>query len=236
MSIHHKPLTAAAVEPLLRGRFGRPYLWSESCASTQDVLRGIGSPGGRGRGDRAPDLRARPRGAAVGGRRREGAPALAAAAAAGGHRRRSSSRSSPGSRSRRRSRSAGTPRGSSGRTTSCSTGRKVAGVLLESSDGDGRLRDRRSTSPRTRASFRPARRCAAGSLVGVTGTAPDRAALLASLLEILEHRYDAWRRSGLAALLDELEARNVLRGQPGGGAAGQTSGSRRGRIAPPTAG
>jgi len=53
----------------------------------------------------------------------------------------------------------------------------------------------------------------AASLLGVRGTAPDRAALLASLLEILEHRYDAWCRSGLAAMLDELEARNVLRGQ-----------------------
>jgi biotin-(acetyl-CoA carboxylase) ligase len=37
--------------------------------------------------------------------------------------------------------------------------------------------------------------------------------LLATVLEILEHRYDAWRRSGLAPLLDELEARNVLVGR-----------------------
>jgi biotin-(acetyl-CoA carboxylase) ligase len=28
----------------------------------------------------------------------------------------------------------------------------------------------------------------------------------------LEHRYDAWLRRGLASLLDELEARNALRG------------------------
>jgi BirA family biotin operon repressor/biotin-[acetyl-CoA-carboxylase] ligase len=34
------------VEPLLRGRFGRPYLWSESCASAQDVLRGSDLPEG----------------------------------------------------------------------------------------------------------------------------------------------------------------------------------------------
>ena len=46
MSSRHKPLTAAAVEPLLRGRFGRPYLWSASCASTQDVLRGSDLPEG----------------------------------------------------------------------------------------------------------------------------------------------------------------------------------------------
>ena len=51
-----------------------------------------------------------------------------------------------------------------------------------------------------------------GSLATLTGRPPDRAELLASLLEILEHRYDAWCRSGLTPLLDELEARNVLRG------------------------
>ena len=46
MLIQHKLLTAAVVEPLLRGRFGRPYLWSESCPSTQDVLRGTDLPEG----------------------------------------------------------------------------------------------------------------------------------------------------------------------------------------------
>ncbi len=52
----------------------------------------------------------------------------------------------------------------------------------------------------------------AGSLRVAIGRAPGRATLLAALLRILEHRYDAWCRSGLAPLLDELEARNVLRG------------------------
>ena len=37
--LEHKVLTADRVEPLLRGRFGRPYLWREECASTQDALR-----------------------------------------------------------------------------------------------------------------------------------------------------------------------------------------------------
>jgi BirA family biotin operon repressor/biotin-[acetyl-CoA-carboxylase] ligase len=32
------PLTAAEVEPLLRGRFGRPYLYAAQCASTQRLL------------------------------------------------------------------------------------------------------------------------------------------------------------------------------------------------------
>ena len=69
----------------------------------------------------------------------------------------------------------------------------------------------------------------AGSLATVLGRAPDRAELLASLLEILEHRYDTWRSSGLAPLLDELEARNVLRGAHVtiGGESGNA-----GRIAP----
>ena len=56
-------LTPSAVEPLLRGRLGRPYAWSESCASTQDALRDPSLPegavavtehqtAGRGRGGR----------------------------------------------------------------------------------------------------------------------------------------------------------------------------------------
>ena len=42
---HHEVLTDV-VEPLLRGRFGRPYLWQETCPSTQDVLRGSDLPRG----------------------------------------------------------------------------------------------------------------------------------------------------------------------------------------------
>ena len=33
-------LTADVVEPLLRGRFGRPYLWTEECAVDAGALRG----------------------------------------------------------------------------------------------------------------------------------------------------------------------------------------------------
>ena len=39
-------LTAELVTPRIRGRFGVPYLWHESCSSTQDVLRGSGLPEG----------------------------------------------------------------------------------------------------------------------------------------------------------------------------------------------
>ena len=33
-----RPLKREVVEPLLRGRFGRPYLWLQSCPSTQRAL------------------------------------------------------------------------------------------------------------------------------------------------------------------------------------------------------
>lgn len=39
------PLTPEAVEPLLRGRYGRPYTWRESCSSTQ-LLLAAGDPDG----------------------------------------------------------------------------------------------------------------------------------------------------------------------------------------------
>jgi BirA family biotin operon repressor/biotin-[acetyl-CoA-carboxylase] ligase len=34
-------LTAEQIEPRLRGRFGRPYVWRTVCASTQDLARGL---------------------------------------------------------------------------------------------------------------------------------------------------------------------------------------------------
>ena len=100
---------------------------------------------------------------------------------------------------------------SSGRTTSCSPGARWPACCSRpprapSSAGSGqRLADRGR---------------ATGADAPAGGLAADRARVArstarrcsASLLEILEHRYDAWRRSGLAPLLDELEARNVLRG------------------------
>ena len=34
-----RPLTRDVVQPLLRGRFGKPYRWHERCASTQRLLK-----------------------------------------------------------------------------------------------------------------------------------------------------------------------------------------------------
>ena len=220
------------VEPLLRGRFGRPYLWSESCASTQDVLRGTDLPegavavtehqtSGRGREGRPwEDVAGKALLLSLLLRPPADTPTQQLALVAG-------LAVAEAVEERRDAAGIKWP------NDVLLDGRKVAGVLLEASDGSRRLRDRRSTSRRTRASFRPARRCPRGRCSPSPGAAPDRAALLAALLEILEHRYDAWCRSGLAPLLDELEARNVLRGQRvevGGVARGRRARSR------PTAG
>ncbi|HUH14532.1 MAG TPA: biotin--[acetyl-CoA-carboxylase] ligase [Gaiellaceae bacterium] len=53
----------------------------------------------------------------------------------------------------------------------------------------------------------------AGSLRSVTGREYDRAALLVDLLLELERRYEAWREGGLDAVYDDLGARDFLRGR-----------------------
>jgi BirA family biotin operon repressor/biotin-[acetyl-CoA-carboxylase] ligase len=91
-------------------------------------------------------------------------------------------------------------------------GRKVAGILLESS-GDEVVCGIGVNVSQTDAELPADVRLPAASLLTAAGQETDRVLLLVSLLETLEHRYDAWRRRGLAPLLDELEARNALRGR-----------------------
>lgn len=52
-----------------------------------------------------------------------------------------------------------------------------------------------------------------GSLLTATGAAPDRAALLATILSRLERAYGTWREAGLGALQAALAARDFLRGR-----------------------
>ena len=208
---HHKPLTPAVVEPLLRGRFGKPYLWRESCASTQDMLRDAGLPegavavtehqtAGRGRaGRRWEDVAGTSLLCSLLLRPTDAAPVQQLSLVAG----------LAVAETVEETRDAA---GIKWPNDVLLRGRKVAGVLLELSAGvvvcgiginvsqeDAELPDGTPVP--------------AGSLASVTGHRPHRAELLVTLLEILEHRYDAWRRHGLAPMLDELEARNVLRGR-----------------------
>lgn len=208
----HKLLTADVVEPLLRGRFGRPYRWRESCPSTQDVLRADrGLPhgavavtehqtSGRGREGRPwEDVAGKSLLLSLLLRPPAGTPSQQLALVAG--------LAVAESVEERRDAA-----GIKWPNDVLLGGRKVAGVLLEASEGavvcgiGVNVAQRDEELPSGLA-------MPAGSLLGVTGTAPDRANLLISLLEILELRYDAWCRSGLAPLLDELESRNVLRGR-----------------------
>jgi len=204
-------LTPDAVEPLLRGRFGRPYLWSASCDSTQDVLRATGLPegavavtehqsSGRGREGRAWED--------VGGKALlvslllqppVDAPAAQLSLVAG----------LAVAEAVEQSRDAA---GIKWPNDVLLGGRKVAGVLLEASEGTVVCGIGVNVS-QTASELPAGPRIPAGSLLVATGRAPDRAELLVALLEIFEHRYDTWCRSGLQPLLDELETRNVLRGQ-----------------------
>jgi BirA family biotin operon repressor/biotin-[acetyl-CoA-carboxylase] ligase len=212
------------VEPLLRGRFGRPYLWKARCTSTQDVLRGSDLPegaiavtghqtSGRGRQGRPwVDVAGKSLLLSLLLRPPAGTPTHQLALVAG-------LAVAEAVEERRDAAGIKWP------NDVLLEGRKVAGVLLEASEGcvvcgiGVNVAQREEELPIGTA-------VPAGSLLGLTGTAPDRAALLVSLLEILEHRYDAWCRAGLAPLLDELESRNVLRGRRAevGGEAG-TAGS-----------
>ncbi len=207
----HKLLSPAAVEPLLRGRFGRPYLWSEACASTQDVLRGAELPEGAvAVTEHQTDGRGRER------RRWTDEPGMALLVSL-------LLRPPAGSPSQQLSlvcalAVAETVEGAVARTAGVKwpndvllDGRKVAGILLESAGGAVvcgvglNVDQTESGLPRDA-------RIPAASLRTATGRAYDRTALLVSLLGRLEARYDAWLRDGLAALLAELERRDVLRG------------------------
>ncbi len=91
-------------------------------------------------------------------------------------------------------------------------GRKVAGVL-------GELRETLVVLGiginvnQTGDQLPPDARQPPGSLRSLTGHAHDRPALLGSLLLQLERLYDRWRDAGLAALSDEIGARDFLRGR-----------------------
>ena len=90
--------------------------------------------------------------------------------------------------------------------------RKVAGVLAELKDGAVVLGI--GINVNQRPGELPAdTKVAAGSLYSVTGRESERGELLADLLLELEHRYDAWREDGLAALYEDLGARDFLRGR-----------------------
>jgi BirA family biotin operon repressor/biotin-[acetyl-CoA-carboxylase] ligase len=204
-------LEAAVVEPLLRGRFGRPYRYEVSCASTQGLLDESLPEGavavcdeqtaGRGRLGRGWHA---PRGTAV----------LCSTLL----------RPPPGRRAAELSLVAGMAAADAAELTLGLTTqikwpndvmvnrRKVAGVLAEARGvlvvvGIG------VNVNQTREQLPPDAPTPAASLRTIDGREHERAPLLALLLERLEGHYDAWRADGIDALYDVLGARDFLRGR-----------------------
>lgn len=206
-------LNAQRVEPLLRGRFGRPYLYRTQCESTQLLLDAESSEGavavcdhqlaGRGRLDRSWQA---PAGVAIlcsvllrppEGRRFPELTLVAGLAAAEVVE----------------------------AATDVSTelkwpndvivdGRKVAGILAQVIDGSVVLGI--GLNVNQEAHELPAAeqtRVPPGSLYTVDSRARDRAPLLADLLFSLERQYDTWREHELASLIPFVQVRDFLRGK-----------------------
>jgi BirA family biotin operon repressor/biotin-[acetyl-CoA-carboxylase] ligase len=209
--IHRKPLTPDLVEPLLRGRLGRPYLWSESCASTQDALHEPALPEGA---VAVTEHQSAGRGRA--GRRWEDEPgaslllsvllrpsetseiaqlslvcALAVAETVEGE--------LDGDVGVKWPNDVLVDRG------------KLAGILLEGRDGVVVCGIGLNVNQNEAGLPRDARTPVA-SLRTITGREHDRMELLVRLLERVETHYDAWLADGLEPLLPALERRDALRG------------------------
>lgn len=204
-------IDAAAVEPLLTGRFGKPYLYRASTETTQRLLDASAPEGavavadeqtaGRGRMGRSwqaaagssilvsillrpPDGRRAPELTLVGGV----ATALAI------------------------ERATGLAAQLKWPNDVMLEGHKVAGGIAELKDGAVVLGIGINVN-QAREDLPTGTKAPAGSLRTVAGRELERAPLLADLLLELERRYDAWSSAGLGALHEELDARDFLRGR-----------------------
>jgi BirA family transcriptional regulator, biotin operon repressor / biotin---[acetyl-CoA-carboxylase] ligase len=203
-------LSPETVEPLLQGRFGRPYLYRETCESTQRVLEPELAEGavavcdeqtaGRGRLGRTwsapagtailcsvllrpPPERAAPELSLVGG--------VAVAESVEAATSLSSQIKWPNDVLVNR--------------------RKVAGILAEADSGTVVLGIGLNVN-QSREDL-PDGGELAGSLLTIDGVRRDRAPILADLLLRLEQAYDGWREGGLDAIYEGLGARDFLRGR-----------------------
>jgi BirA family transcriptional regulator, biotin operon repressor / biotin---[acetyl-CoA-carboxylase] ligase len=205
-------LAPAAVRPLLRGRFGEPYLYEPECASTQALLAGSDLPEGA---VAVTEHQTAGRGRL--GRTWEDAPGAGVLVSV-------LLRPPPGPNVPQLSLVCALALTEAvEHATDLSAQikwpndvmldrRKVAGILLEGGDaavvcGIGlNVNQGREQLP-------AGTRREAGSLRTVTGSAHDRADLLVDLLARLEVHYGTWRERGLPALHDGIGSRNFLFGR-----------------------
>lgn len=203
-------LVPEAVEPLLQGRFGRPYLYRESVESTQALFDRSEPEGavavaeeqtaGRGRLGRAweaplgssilcsvllrpPEVPTLPQLSLVGG--------LAAAEAV--------------------EQALGLAAEIKWPNDVLVRGGKVAGVLAEALEGVVVMGI--GINVNQQPSELPAGAVPAASLRAIGGPPRDRAPILARLLERLEHHYRLWLERGFDAIFDGLSSRDFLRGR-----------------------
>ena len=204
-------LSPERVEPLLTGRFGRPYVYEQSCGSTQELLD-AGMPEGalalcdeqtqgRGRLGRswtAPpgtailaSLLLRPPSDRVVSELSLVAGTAVAEAIEGG---------------------VGLAVQVKWPNDVMLNRRKVAGILAEASDGivavgiGVNVNQERGDLPEDTP-------VSAGSLYTIDGVKRERGPLLAGILERLEVNYDAWLERGLDGVYDSLGSRDFLRGR-----------------------
>jgi BirA family biotin operon repressor/biotin-[acetyl-CoA-carboxylase] ligase len=204
-------LTPPAVEPLLRGRFGRSYVYRDRCESTQRLLdRALGEgavavcdeqTGGRGRLGRpwiAPPgaavlcsvLLEPPAGRAIAQLSLVAGVAVAETVEA----------------------ATSLPAGIKWPNDVLLGGRKVAGVLAEAGDGAVVLGIGLNVN-QPEAELPGEGSVPAGSLFTADGVTRERAPILADLLLRLESAYVRWRERGLEAVHEGLAARDLLRGR-----------------------
>ena len=204
-------LAPQRVEPLLTGRLGQPYLFEESCGSTQELLQADLPEGALAVCDEQTEGRGRL------GRTWTSPPGTAILCSV-------LLRPPPERVAAELSLVAGT---AVAEALEVAVGlavqvkwpndvmlnrRKVAGILAEASEGavsvgiGVNVNQERTELPENT-------QVAAASLYTIDGVKRDRAPLLAAIVERLERNYDAWLERGLDGVYDSLGSRDFLRGR-----------------------
>jgi BirA family transcriptional regulator, biotin operon repressor / biotin---[acetyl-CoA-carboxylase] ligase len=204
-------LSPERVEPLLTGRFGHPYVYEESCESTQDLL-GADMPEGalalcdeqtQGRGRQGRNWTAPPGSAILlslllrpPSDRVVSELSLVAGTAV-----------------------AEAIEGQVGLAVQVKwpndvmlNRRKVAGILSEATGGIVTVGIGVNVN-QERGDLPDETNVPAGSLYTIDGVKRERAPVLAAILERLELNYDAWLERGLDGVYDSLGSRDFLRGR-----------------------
>lgn len=205
-------LAPEVVEPLLGGRFGRPYLYSRSCESTQIVLLDPALSEGA-----AAVCEEQTAGRGRLGRRWQapvGTGVLCSVLLHPPAERRAAELSLIGGMA-----AADCVEDVLGLAAQVKwpndvmvNRRKVAGVLAEARGGSVVLGIGINVN-QGREELPLETRTPVGSLLTIDGVRRERAPILTRLLDRLEHQYDRWREGGLEAVYPTLGARDFLRGR-----------------------